>query len=159
MMEAIHLISLCICFVFQRYSRGGTRQQWLTDLLYYYSVAMAHSSSARRGNLGLRDMYWHPGQPDWPDRPLVYLHNHHAVTLTKSSSITITHTKKKKKLLSGKCGNFIFYIPSYHRDSTFSEFHFFPVSPASCFSSKIFLLPNVDECSHGHLLTFDLRIN
>lgn len=40
-----------------RYSRGGTRQQWLTDLLYYYSVAMAHSSSARRGNLGLRDMY------------------------------------------------------------------------------------------------------
>lgn len=40
-----------------RYSRGGTRQQWLTDLLYYYSVAMAHSSTARRGNLGLRDMY------------------------------------------------------------------------------------------------------
>lgn len=40
-----------------RYSRGATREQWLTDLLYCYSVTVAHSSSARRGNLGLRDMY------------------------------------------------------------------------------------------------------
>lgn len=40
-----------------RFSRGGAKQQWLTDLLYYYSVAMAHGSSARRGNLGLRDVY------------------------------------------------------------------------------------------------------
>ncbi|XP_026173455.1 testis-expressed protein 10 homolog [Mastacembelus armatus] len=40
-----------------RYSRGGTREQWLTDLLYYYSVTVAHSSSTLRGNLGLRDMY------------------------------------------------------------------------------------------------------
>lgn len=36
-----------------RYSRGATREQWLTDLLYCYSVTVAHSSSARRGNLGL----------------------------------------------------------------------------------------------------------
>lgn len=55
-MEAVHLISLCMC-VFQRYSRGATREQWLTDLLYYYSVTVAHSSSARRGNLGLRDIF------------------------------------------------------------------------------------------------------
>ncbi|KAF3839789.1 hypothetical protein F7725_018506 [Dissostichus mawsoni] len=40
-----------------RYSRGATREQWLTDLLYCYSVTVAHGSSARRGNLGLRDMY------------------------------------------------------------------------------------------------------
>lgn len=40
-----------------RYSRGATREQWLTDLLYYYSVTMAHSSSTRRGNMGLRDIY------------------------------------------------------------------------------------------------------
>ncbi|XP_073342232.1 testis-expressed protein 10 homolog [Pagrus major] len=40
-----------------RYSRGPTREQWLTDLLYYYSVTVAHSSSARRGNMGLRDIY------------------------------------------------------------------------------------------------------
>ncbi|KAG8010084.1 Testis-expressed protein 10-like protein [Nibea albiflora] len=40
-----------------RYSRGTTREQWLTDLLYCYSVTVAHSSSARRGNLGLRDIY------------------------------------------------------------------------------------------------------
>ncbi|TKS82021.1 Testis-expressed protein 10 -like protein [Collichthys lucidus] len=40
-----------------RYSRGTTREQWLTDLLYCYSVSVAHSSSARRGNLGLRDIY------------------------------------------------------------------------------------------------------
>lgn len=53
-----HRICLLPACLLQRYSRGGTRQQWLTDLLYYYSVAMAHSSSARRGNLGgLRDMY------------------------------------------------------------------------------------------------------
>lgn len=43
--------------VFQRYYRGASRQQWLTDLLYYYSVTVAHSSSSRQGNLGLRDMY------------------------------------------------------------------------------------------------------
>ncbi|XP_033958372.1 testis-expressed protein 10 homolog [Pseudochaenichthys georgianus] len=40
-----------------RYSRGATREQWLTDLLYCYSVTVAHGSSTRRGNLGLRDMY------------------------------------------------------------------------------------------------------
>ncbi|XP_033496394.1 testis-expressed protein 10 homolog [Epinephelus lanceolatus] len=40
-----------------RYSRGATREQWLTDLLYCYSVTVAHGSSARRGNMGLRDMY------------------------------------------------------------------------------------------------------
>lgn len=157
MMEAIHLISLCICFVFQRYSRGGTRQQWLTDLLYYYSVAMAHSTSARRGNLGLRDMYWHPGQPDWPDRPLVYLHNHHAVTLTKSS-ITITHTKKKKNS-QWEMWEFHFLYAELWPWLHILRVPFFSVSPASCFSSIIFLLPNVVECSHGHLLTFESRIN
>lgn len=56
------LLTGLMCW-FQRFSRGGTRQQWLTDLLYYYSVAMAHSSSARRGNLGLRDMYWRSLRP------------------------------------------------------------------------------------------------
>ncbi|CAG6015494.1 unnamed protein product [Menidia menidia] len=40
-----------------RYSRGATREQWLTDLLYCYSVTVAHGSSAHRGSLGLRDMY------------------------------------------------------------------------------------------------------
>ncbi|KAM7383521.1 hypothetical protein PAMP_003167 [Pampus punctatissimus] len=40
-----------------RYSRGATREQWLTDLLYCYSVTVAHGSSSHRGNLGLRDMY------------------------------------------------------------------------------------------------------
>ncbi|XP_026228809.1 testis-expressed protein 10 homolog [Anabas testudineus] len=40
-----------------RYSRGATREQWVTDLLYSYSITVAHSSSAHRGNLGLRDMY------------------------------------------------------------------------------------------------------
>lgn len=40
-----------------RYSRGATREQWLTDLLYCYSVTVAHGSSAHRGNMGLRDMY------------------------------------------------------------------------------------------------------
>ncbi|CAL8247185.1 unnamed protein product [Lota lota] len=40
-----------------RYSHGETREQWLTDLLYCYSVTMAHASTAHRGNLGLRDMY------------------------------------------------------------------------------------------------------
>lgn len=40
-----------------RYSRGATREQWLRDLLYCYSVTVAHGSSAHRGNLGLRDMY------------------------------------------------------------------------------------------------------
>ncbi|XP_057691484.1 testis-expressed protein 10 homolog [Corythoichthys intestinalis] len=38
-----------------RYSRGVTRQQWLTDLLYCYSITVAHGSSSHRGNL--RDMY------------------------------------------------------------------------------------------------------
>ncbi|XP_068425459.1 testis-expressed protein 10 homolog [Clinocottus analis] len=40
-----------------RYTRGTTREQWLTDLLYCYTVTVAHGSSARRGNLGPRDMY------------------------------------------------------------------------------------------------------
>lgn len=40
-----------------RYTRGATRGQWLTDLLYCYSVTVTHGSSARRGNMGLRDMY------------------------------------------------------------------------------------------------------
>ncbi|XP_056299978.1 testis-expressed protein 10 homolog [Pseudoliparis swirei] len=40
-----------------RYTRGTTREQWLTDLLYCYTVTVGHGSSARRGNLGLRDMY------------------------------------------------------------------------------------------------------
>ncbi|KAM4581153.1 testis-expressed protein 10 homolog [Odontesthes bonariensis] len=40
-----------------RYSRGATREQWLTDLLYCYSVTVAHGSSAHRGSLGRRDMY------------------------------------------------------------------------------------------------------
>lgn len=40
-----------------RYSRGATREQWLTDLLYCYSVTVAHGSSAHRGNLNLRDIY------------------------------------------------------------------------------------------------------
>lgn len=42
-------------FVFQRYARGATREQWLTDLLYCYSVTVAHGSSTHRGNL--RDVY------------------------------------------------------------------------------------------------------
>ncbi|XP_013860196.1 testis-expressed protein 10 homolog [Austrofundulus limnaeus] len=40
-----------------RYARGTTREQWLTDLLYCYSVTVAHGTSAHRGNLGLRDAY------------------------------------------------------------------------------------------------------
>nr|XP_040021804.1 testis-expressed protein 10 homolog [Gasterosteus aculeatus aculeatus]XP_040021805.1 testis-expressed protein 10 homolog [Gasterosteus aculeatus aculeatus] len=40
-----------------RYTRGTTREQWLTDLLYCYTVTVAHGASARRGNLNLRDMY------------------------------------------------------------------------------------------------------
>ncbi|XP_037310968.2 testis-expressed protein 10 homolog [Pungitius pungitius] len=40
-----------------RYTRGTTREQWLTDLLYCYTVTVAHGASARRGNLSLRDMY------------------------------------------------------------------------------------------------------
>ncbi|XP_015226095.1 PREDICTED: testis-expressed sequence 10 protein isoform X1 [Cyprinodon variegatus] len=40
-----------------RFSRGAPREQWLTDLLYCYSVTMAHGSSAHRGSMGLRDMY------------------------------------------------------------------------------------------------------
>uniref|UniRef100_A0A3B4B8N0 Uncharacterized protein n=1 Tax=Periophthalmus magnuspinnatus TaxID=409849 RepID=A0A3B4B8N0_9GOBI len=40
-----------------RYSRGGTREQWMTDLLYCYSITMAHSSSVHRGSVGMRDMY------------------------------------------------------------------------------------------------------
>lgn len=40
-----------------RYSRGATREQWLTDLLYCYSVTMTHGSSAHRGSMGIRDMY------------------------------------------------------------------------------------------------------
>ncbi|XP_061810934.1 testis-expressed protein 10 homolog [Nerophis lumbriciformis] len=38
-----------------RYSRGATREQWLTDLLYCYSVTVANGTSTHRGNL--RDMY------------------------------------------------------------------------------------------------------
>ncbi|XP_058503508.1 testis-expressed protein 10 homolog [Solea solea] len=40
-----------------RYNRSATREQWLTDLLYCYSLTVAHGSSAHRGNLGLQDMY------------------------------------------------------------------------------------------------------
>ncbi|XP_076009834.1 testis-expressed protein 10 homolog [Genypterus blacodes] len=40
-----------------RHSRGESREQWLTDLLYCYSVTVAHGSSAHRGNMGLRDLY------------------------------------------------------------------------------------------------------
>lgn len=40
-----------------RFSRGATREQWLTDLLYYYSLTVSHGSSARRPNMGLRDIY------------------------------------------------------------------------------------------------------
>lgn len=40
-----------------RYSRGGTREQWMTDLLYCYTVTVAHSSSVHRGSVGVRDMY------------------------------------------------------------------------------------------------------
>lgn len=40
-----------------RYSRGGTREQWMTDLLYCYTVTMAHGSSVHRGSVGVRDMY------------------------------------------------------------------------------------------------------
>ncbi|XP_072316347.1 testis-expressed protein 10 homolog [Eucyclogobius newberryi] len=40
-----------------RFSRGGTREQWMTDLLYCFSVTMAHSSSVHRGGVGMRDMY------------------------------------------------------------------------------------------------------
>ncbi|KAG7242037.1 hypothetical protein INR49_024082 [Caranx melampygus] len=40
-----------------RFSRAAAREQWLTDLLYCYSLTVAHGSSAHRGNLGLRDMY------------------------------------------------------------------------------------------------------
>lgn len=40
-----------------RYNRAATREQWLTDLLYCYSLTVAHGSSAHRGNVGLRDMY------------------------------------------------------------------------------------------------------
>ncbi|KAM6967337.1 testis-expressed protein 10 homolog [Aplochiton taeniatus] len=36
-----------------RYCRGETREQWLTDLLYCYSVTMA----SHRGNVALRDIY------------------------------------------------------------------------------------------------------
>ncbi|XP_062322088.1 testis-expressed protein 10 homolog isoform X1 [Osmerus eperlanus] len=36
-----------------RYCRGEARQQWLTDLMYCYSVTMA----SHHGNLGLRDIY------------------------------------------------------------------------------------------------------
>ncbi|TNN75669.1 Testis-expressed sequence 10 [Liparis tanakae] len=42
-----------------RYTRGTTREQWLTDLLYCYTVTVGHGSSARRGNLGLRDIGTH----------------------------------------------------------------------------------------------------
>ncbi|XP_077432590.1 testis-expressed protein 10 homolog isoform X2 [Vanacampus margaritifer] len=38
-----------------RYSRGVTREQWLTDLLYCYSVTVAHGSASQRGNI--RDVY------------------------------------------------------------------------------------------------------
>lgn len=40
-----------------RYSRGGTREQWMTDLLYCYTVTVAHGSSVHRGSVGVRDMY------------------------------------------------------------------------------------------------------
>nr|XP_015806104.2 testis-expressed protein 10 homolog [Nothobranchius furzeri] len=40
-----------------RYSQSASREQWLTDLLYCYSVTVAHGSSAHRGSLGLRDIY------------------------------------------------------------------------------------------------------
>ncbi|KAM9783124.1 testis-expressed protein 10 homolog [Neosynchiropus ocellatus] len=40
-----------------RCSRGATREQWLTDLLYCYSVNIAHGSNAQRGNLGVRELY------------------------------------------------------------------------------------------------------
>uniref|UniRef100_A0A4W5PTK5 TEX10-like TPR repeats domain-containing protein n=1 Tax=Hucho hucho TaxID=62062 RepID=A0A4W5PTK5_9TELE len=36
-----------------RYCRGESKEQWMTDLLYCYSVTMA----SHRGNLGLRDIY------------------------------------------------------------------------------------------------------
>ncbi|XP_038840982.1 testis-expressed protein 10 homolog isoform X1 [Salvelinus namaycush] len=36
-----------------RYCRGESKEQWMTDLLYCYSVTMA----THRGNLGLRDIY------------------------------------------------------------------------------------------------------
>ncbi|KAJ8290990.1 hypothetical protein GJAV_G00020010 [Gymnothorax javanicus] len=36
-----------------RYCQGEAQEQWLTDLLYCYSVTL----STHRGNLGLRDMY------------------------------------------------------------------------------------------------------
>lgn len=75
--------------VLQKYSRGATREQWLTDLLYYYSVTMAHGSSARRGNLGLRDMYWPSGMVC----SSVYSHQHLTVTWTswagQKSSVAI----------------------------------------------------------------------
>ncbi|CAL1611185.1 unnamed protein product [Knipowitschia caucasica] len=40
-----------------RYSRSGSREQWMTDLLYCFSVTMAHSSSAHRDTVAMRDMY------------------------------------------------------------------------------------------------------
>ncbi|XP_053743094.1 testis-expressed protein 10 homolog [Synchiropus splendidus] len=40
-----------------RCSRGATREQWLTDLLYCYSVNIAHGSNAQRGNLSVRELY------------------------------------------------------------------------------------------------------
>ncbi|XP_029360486.1 testis-expressed protein 10 homolog [Echeneis naucrates] len=40
-----------------RYSRTATREQWLTDLLYCYSLTVSHGSSSHRGNMGLQDMY------------------------------------------------------------------------------------------------------
>lgn len=40
-----------------RYSRGGTREQWMTDLLYCYTVTLTHGSSVHRGSVGVRDMY------------------------------------------------------------------------------------------------------
>ncbi|XP_061530833.1 testis-expressed protein 10 homolog [Phycodurus eques] len=38
-----------------RHSRSATREQWLTDLLYCYSVTVAHGTSSLRGNV--RDVY------------------------------------------------------------------------------------------------------
>lgn len=40
-----------------RYSRGGAREQWMTDLLYCYTVTLAHGSSVHRGSVGVRDVY------------------------------------------------------------------------------------------------------
>lgn len=65
--------------VFQRCYRGATRQQWVTDLLYYYSVTVAHGSSSRQGNLGL----WVMRRSPW---------SAHLVTLN-SLALSASHTR------------------------------------------------------------------